>query len=108
MLRAEAAGIFSHTQVVKHQAGITTELPHFLRHAAHAFGFDDADGKASQAGGIFRSVTGSYPAAVFVKVPVKGVMTAILDAPVAAVGYQYLLGVGLLRGSAGDPVGKLG
>ena len=85
------------------------ELSHLLRHALHyPFGLNDPDGEASQPRDIFRAVPGSYPAAVFVKVPIDGLMTAILDAPVAAVGFQYLLGVGLLRGSAGDPVGQLG
>ena len=99
--------VFRHAQVVEDQAGIAHELPHLLRHTANTFGFDDTDGKASQAGDVFRAVTGSYPAAVFVKVPVDDVMAAILDAPVASVGFEHLLGVGLVGGSAGDAVGEL-
>jgi len=82
-------------------------LPHFLCHAVHTFGFDDTDGEASKTGDVFRTVTGSYPTAVFVNVPVDDVMAAILDAPVAAVGLEYLLGVGLVWDSAGDAVGDL-
>ena len=47
----------------------------------------------------------AYPAAVFIKVPIDNVMTAVFDAPVAAVGGKHALRVGLLRGSAGDAIG---
>ncbi len=83
------------------------ELPHLLRHTVHTFGVDDTDGEASQTGDVFRTVTGSNPTAVFVKVPVDDVMAAILDAPMASVGLEHLFGVGLVRGSTGDPVGDL-
>ena len=43
------------------------ELPHLLGHAVHAFGFDDADGEAVETGDVFRAVTGSDPAPVFVE-----------------------------------------
>ena len=46
----------------------------------------------------------TYPAAVFVIVPIDNVMTAVFDAPVAAVGGKHALRVGLLRGSAGDAI----
>ncbi len=84
------------------------ELPHLLRHTVHPLGFDDTHGKAAQTGDVVRAVAGSNPAAVFVKVPVEDVMATIFDAPMAAVGLEHLFGVGLLRGSAGDPVGELG
>ena len=50
-------------------------------------------------------MTGSYPAAVFVIVPIDNVMTAVFDAPVAAVGGKHALRVGLLRGPAGNAIG---
>jgi len=47
----------------------------------------------------------AYAAAVFVIVPIDNVMTAVFDAPVAAVGGKNALSVGLRRGSAGDAIG---
>ena len=70
------------------------EFPHLLHHTVNTFGFDDTDGKASQAGDVFRAMAGSYSATVFVEAPVDDVMTAILDAPVAPVCFEQLLGVG--------------
>ncbi len=103
---AGRASVFRHPQVVEDQARAPMELPHLLRHIGHAFGFDDTDGKASEAGDVFRAVPGSYPATVFVEVPVDDVMAAVLDAPVAPVCLQYPLSVGLLRRAAGDAVGE--
>ena len=50
-------------------------------------------------------MAGTYPAAVFVIVPIDNVMTAVFDAPVAAVGGKHALRVSLLRGPAGNAVG---
>jgi len=50
-------------------------------------------------------MAGSYPAAVFVIVPIDNVMAAVFDAPVAAVGSQHALRVGLLRSAAGNAIG---
>ena len=50
-------------------------------------------------------MAGSYPAAVFVIVPIDNVMTAVFDAPVATVGGKHALRVGLLRSSAGNAIG---
>ena len=83
------------------------EFPHFLRHTVHTFGFDDTDGKASEAADVFRAMTGSYPATVLIEIPIDDIMTAILDAPVAAICLEQLLGVGLLWRAAGDTVGEL-
>ena len=91
--------VFSHAQIVKYQAYIEHELPHFLRDAAYPFGFDDGNGKAAQARDIFRAMAGSYPAAVFVKVPIDNVMTAIFNAPVAAVGGQARVAGQLAQGA---------
>jgi hypothetical protein len=43
--------------------------------------------------------------AVFVIVPVEDVMTAVLDAPVAAIGGKQASGVGLRRALTGDAIG---
>jgi hypothetical protein len=43
-------------------------------------------------------------AAVFVIVPIDNVVTAIFDAPVAPVGGQHALRVGLFRSSAGNAI----
>ncbi len=86
-------------------------LAHFLCDAADAlvdaFVFDDADREAAQAGDVFWAMAGADAAAVFIVVPIEDVMTAILDAPVAAVSGQHALGVGLVRGLAGDAVGDI-
>ncbi len=50
-------------------------------------------------------MAGSYPAAGFVIVPIDNVVTAVFDAPVAAVGGKHAFRVGLLRGPAGNAVG---
>ena len=76
-----------------------------MRDAAYAFGFDDANSESPQSGDVFWAVTSTYAAAVFVIVPIDNVMTAVLDAPVAAVGGKHALRVGLLRSTAGDAIG---
>ena len=73
--------------------------------AAYAFGFDDSNCKTSESGDVFWAMAGAYPTTVFVIVPVDDVMAAVFDAPVAAVGGKNLLGVGLLRVSAGEAIG---
>ena len=75
--------------------------------AAHTFGLDDADSKAAEARHVFRTVTGAYPAAVFIVVPVDDIVTAIFNAPMETVGFQNTLGVGLLRRSAGNTIGDI-
>jgi len=50
-------------------------------------------------------MAGSYPAAIFVIVPINNVMTAVFNAPVATVGGQHALRVGLFRSSAGNAIG---
>ena len=75
-----------------------------MRDAAYSFGFDDTNGKAAQARDIFRAMAGSYPASVFVIVPIDNVMTAVFDTPVAAVGGKHTLRVSLLRGPAGNAI----
>ena len=44
------------------------------------------------------------PATVFVIVPIDNVMTAVFDAPVAPVGGQHALRIGLFRSSAGNAI----
>ncbi len=72
--------------------------------AAYAFGFDDANGESPQSSDVFRAVTSAYSAAVFVKVPIDNVMTAVFDAPVATIGGKHALGIGLFRSSAGNTI----
>lgn len=76
-----------------------------MRDATYAFGFDDANGESPQSSDVFGAVAGAYAAAVFVIVPIDNVMTAVFDAPVAAVDGKQALRVGLLRCSTGDAVG---
>jgi len=47
----------------------------------------------------------AYAAAVFVKVPIDNVMTAVFDAPVATVDGKHALRIGLFRSSAGNAIG---
>ena len=74
---------------------------------AQPFGFDDTDGEASQAGDILRAVAGADAAAVLIIVPVEDIMAAVFDAPVATVGSQHALRIGLFRSAAGDTIGDL-
>ena len=76
-----------------------------MRDIAYTFEFDAADGKTAQSGNVFRAMAGAYAATVFIIVPIDNVMTAVFDAPVAAVGGKNGFSVGLLRGSAGDAIG---
>jgi len=73
--------------------------------AANAFRFDDADGESPQSGNVFRAVTSTYAATVFIIVPIDNVMAAVFVAPVVAVGGKNALSVGLLRGPTGDAIG---
>jgi len=82
-------------------------VSHFLGNATHPFGFDDSDGKTAESGNIFRAIAGTYPAAVFIEVPVQDVVAAVFDAPVVAIGGEELLRVCLLGLSAGDAVGDV-
>ena len=82
------------------------QLAHLLRHTIHAFGFDEAEGEPSESRDVFGTVAGADAAPVFIEVPVQDVVTAILDAPVAPVCFEDLLGVGLVWGAAGNAVGE--
>ena len=106
MPQGVATRVLSHAQVVKNQAYIARELPHFLCDAANAFRFDDADGESPQSSDVFGAVTSTYAAAIFVIVPIDNVMAAVFDGPVAAVGGKNLLSVGLLRSTASDAIGN--
>ena len=48
-----------------------------------------------------------YSAAVLVIVPIDNVMTAVFDAPVAAVGGKHTLRIGLIRSAAGNAIGDV-
>ena len=70
------------------------------------FGAYDADGEASQAGGVLGAVSGSDPAAVFVPAAVEDVMSG-LDGPVSAIQREQALSTGGVGGMAGDALGVL-
>ena len=53
------ACISCHTEVIENKPHIEGELPHFLGDTAHALGFDQADGEASEPGHVFRAVAGA-------------------------------------------------
>jgi len=76
-----------------------------LSNAAHPFGFDDAYGETAQSGHVFRAMTSSNAAAVFVIVPIDDVMATVFDTPVPPVGGKNAFGIGLFRGSAGNAIG---
>ena len=106
-MRGSHASPFRHSQVVEDQSDVERELTHLLRNAVDSFGLEEADRKAPQSGDVLRAVSGAYAASVVIIVPVDDVMAAVLDAPVAAIGVENVLGVGLRGCSAGDAVGDV-
>jgi hypothetical protein len=52
-------------------------------------------------------MAGADTRAVFIVIPVDGVMTAVLDAPVPAVILPPLNGAGLVGRFAGNPIGDI-
>lgn len=60
-------------------------MAHGLRDAVGPFGLDQADGEASESGDVLGAMAGADAATVLVVVPVEDIVTAVLDAPVAAV-----------------------
>jgi len=101
------ASVFCHPEVIEDQADVAREFSHFLCDASHALGFDDSDGKAAESGDVFRAIAGADAAAIFIEIPVQDVVAAVLDAPVAAVYGEELLGVCFVGLSAGDAVGDV-
>ncbi len=81
-------------------------MSHGLGGAADTLGFDEADGKAAQAGHVFGAVAGADTTAILVVGPVEDVVAAVFDDPVCAVDLQETLGVSLLWGTAGDAIGE--
>ena len=98
-------GVFCHFQIIEDEAGLAVESAHG-RGDAVGFGAYDADGEASQAGGVLGAVAGSDAAAVLVPAAVEDVMGG-LDGPVPAVQREQALGAGGVGGMAGDAVGVL-
>ena len=82
-------------------ADATCELSHFLCDAASTSGFDEGNGKTPEPSDVFRSISCSYPAAVFVVVPVDYVMATVFDTPVATIYSKDTFRVGLLGSLAG-------
>lgn len=95
------ARVFRHLQVIEDLTDVACELSHFLCNAAYTSGFDEGNGKTPQPSDVFRAISSSYPAAVFVIVPVDNVMATVFDAPVAAVYSKDTFRVGLLRSLTG-------
>lgn len=81
-------------------------MAHFLCDAAYAFGFNNSNGESAESCDVFRTVASAYAASIFIIVPIKDVVAAVFDTPMAAVGGENALWVGLLRGSAGDAIGE--
>jgi hypothetical protein len=101
------ARVFGHPQVIKHQADVPSELPHFLCNAPNALGFNDSDGKTTESGDVFRAIAGAYAAAVFIEIPVQDVVAAVFNRPVTPIDGKELYRVSFIRGSAGDAVGDV-
>ena len=68
-------------------------------------GFDELDGEASQAGGVFGAVAGADAATVLVEGPVEAMVGGVFDAPVAAVQGQERLGISGIGGVRGQAIG---
>ena len=98
-------GVFCHFQIIEDEAGLAVESAHG-RGDAVGFGAYDADGEASQSGGVLGAVAGSDAAAVLLPAAVEDVMDG-LDGPVPAVQREQALGAGGVGGMAGDAVGVL-
>ena len=96
-----------HPQVIEDQAGISSQHTHGLGDAAYAFGFDDRDGEAAEPGDVFGAVPRRNSASVFIVVPVKDVVAAVFDTPVAAVRGENACCVGLNCGVAGHAIGDV-
>ena len=101
------ARVFRHPQVIKDQADVSGELAHFLGDAPWLFCFDEGNGKTAEPGDVFRAVSGAYPAAVFIELPIDDVMAAVFNAPVATDCGKDTFRVGLLGCVTGDAVGDL-
>ena len=73
-----------------------------MSYIANAFGFDETYGESPEPGYVFRSMTCSYAATVFVVVPIDYVMATVFDTPVAAIGFKYAFWIGLVGCSTCD------
>ena len=82
-------------EVIEHGADVKSELSHFPRDAAYVFGFDDSNGKPSEPGDVLRAIAFAYPASIFIIVPIKDVVAAILNAPMLSIGGENALWVGV-------------
>ena len=83
----------SHAQVVEDETGTEGKLAHHFgdRKSVVLKGLEDAHGKATQSGDVFRAEASSDAAAVLIVVPVDDVMNAF-NAPMAPVDGEYALG----------------
>ena len=75
--------------------------------AANPFGFDNADGKASESSDVFRPIALAYPAAVFIIVPVDDIMAAIFYGPMETIDVQDALWISVFWCPAGNAIGDV-
>ena len=83
-------GVFRHFQIVEDEAGLAVEFAHGGGDAV-GFGANDADGEASQAGGVLGAMAGSDAATVLLPAAVEDVMGG-LDGLVPAVQREQAVG----------------
>jgi hypothetical protein len=85
-----AGGVSGHHQVVEDQAGLGGEPARHGGDRVTGLGVqvEHADGEAPQARGVLGAVAGADATAIFVLGHVEHMLTAVLDAPVAAVDAQ--------------------
>ena len=89
---------FRSCAIVEDPAQVAPQWAHFLRDAACPAGFDHADGEATQAGEVFRTVAHPDAAAVLIIVPIEKVVAAVLDGPVPAVDLKHPAWTGFCAG----------
>ena len=73
----------------------------------HPLGCDEADREPSEPRDVFGTVPGPDAAPVFIEVPVENRVATILNAPMAPIGLENLLGISLVRGAAGHAIGDV-
>ena len=105
--RSGCTRILGHPEVVEDQPHPAVEVSHLLRDIGDAFGFDEPDREPSEPRDIFGPMLRADTAAVFIEVPVKNIVATILDAPMAPIDGEDLLGRGLVWCTTRDTIGEL-
>ena len=104
--RSDRARIPGHPEVVEDQPHPAVEVSHLLRDIGDAFGFDEPNREPSEPRDIFGPMLRADTASVLIEVPVKNIVAAILDAPMAPIGGENLLGRGLVWRATRDTIGE--